>query len=227
MKNFLPLVSHVLTTRQPPRYTWVALLFLLLPLHSYSHTPDSTTITVTWEMKSGELRDVLRLQEIDYFSVAFTDTSLRGKHFKLVSKEYRNGKLTSTRDYFAGAGYPDAFEFNKDSEVFRFKVLAHQPQKKQTHFMFQFDRIGLNPKYKTRNTDLYSLRDASGSLGDPVRVPLHTSFPLFVYSLPYVDPKNPDMYQYCALTQDAVPPSEWGKKYGVKHYIVFEMEITD
>ena len=205
----------------------VLLFCLLFCLSGFGQQKDSTTITVTWDMQSGELRDVLRLQEIDYFSVAFTDTSLRGKHFQLVSKEYRNGKLTATRDHSAETGYPAAFEFAKDSAAFRFKVLAYQPQKKLTHFMFLFDRVGLNPKFKSQATDLYSLRDATGSLGNEVQVPLHKPFPLFVYSLPYVNPQEPEMYQYCALTQDGVPPSEWGKKYGVKHYIVFEMKITD
>lgn len=205
----------------------VALFCLLLHQPGHAQPNDSTTITVNWDMQSAELRDVLRLQDIDYFSVAFTDTSLRGKHFKIRSKEYRNGKLTATRDHFTETDYPAAFAFHNDSASFGFKVLAHQSQKKQTHFMFQFDRVGLNPTYKSRNTPLYSLRDATGSLGEPVRVPLHTPFPLLVYSLPYVDPKHPDLYQYCALTQDAVPPSEWGKTFGVKHYIVFELEITD
>lgn len=209
------------------RAGYAVLFLLLMSLQGFAQSKDSTTITVKWDMESAELRDVLRLQDIDYFSVAFSDTSLRGKHFKLVSKEYRNGKLTATRDHYAETGYPAAFEFHKDSSAFRFKLLAHQSEKKQAHFMFQFDRVGLNPRYKSKDTDLYSLRDATGSLGDPVQVPLHKSFPLFVYSLPYVDPKKPDLYQYCALTQDAVPPSEWGETYGVKHYIVFEMQITD
>ncbi|WP_299824759.1 hypothetical protein [uncultured Pontibacter sp.] len=205
----------------------LAIMCLLLSFQSKAHTSDSTTITVSWDMNSGELRDVLRLQNIEYFNVAFSDTSLRGKHFKLISKEYRNGKLIATRDFFTQTGYPAAFMFDKDSASFTFNVLARQPKKKQTHFMFQFDRVGLNPKYKSKNTDLYSLRDATGSLDKPVQVPLYTAFPLLVYSLPYVDPQNPDLYQYCALTKDSVPPSEWGQKYGVKHYIVFEMEITD
>ncbi|GAB3816348.1 hypothetical protein GCM10028895_11460 [Pontibacter rugosus] len=131
------------------------------------------------------------------------------------------------RNLSADTGYPEAFAFGEADSIFQFKFISHQPEKKLTHFLLQFDRVGLNPKYKSNKTDLYSLRDATGSLGDPVRVPLNSSFPLFVYSLPYVDPKQPDLYQYCALTQDAVPPSEWGSKYGVKHYIVFELEIAN
>lgn len=203
------------------------LLLLLLHLDGYGNPTDSTTITVVWDMRSSELRDVLRLQNIEYFQVQFSDTSLRGKHFKLVSKEYHKGKLTATRDFFAETAYPEAFEFGKNDSVFQFKFISHQPEKKLTHFLLQFSRVGLNPKFKSRDTDLYSLRDATGSLGKPVRVPLYTSFPLFVYSLPYVDPKNPDVYQYCALTQDAVPPGEWGDVYGVKHYIVFELQVTE
>ncbi|MEJ8803847.1 hypothetical protein [Pontibacter sp. H249] len=221
------IVSFCSIAGESIKYGVVFICSFLLSFQAFAGNSDSTTITVTWDMKSTELRDVLRLQNIDYFSVAFTDTSLRGKHFKIVSKEYRNSKLIATRDHYTETNYPAAFAFNKDSAAFRFNILAHQPKKKQTHFMFQFDRVGLNPKYKSKNTNLYSLRDATGSLGEPVQVPLYTSFPLFVYSLPYVDPNKPDMYQYCALTQDAVPPSEWGKKYGVKHYIVFEMQIID
>ncbi|GAB3816352.1 hypothetical protein GCM10028895_11470 [Pontibacter rugosus] len=71
----------------------ILLLFVLLQLQSVAKaSDDSTTVTVTWDMQSSELRDVLRLQDMEYFKVAFSDTSLRGKHFKLVSKEYRKGK---------------------------------------------------------------------------------------------------------------------------------------
>lgn len=217
-----------LTASTHLKYTLaIAMLCLLLSGYSYGKNPDSTTVTVTYDLKSDELRDVLSLQNIDYFKVQFSDTSLRGKHFKLVSKEYRKGKLVATRDFFTETAYPAAFVFGEEDSVFQFRFICHQPEKKLTHFLLRFDRVGLNPTYSSTKTNLYSLRDATGSLGEPVKVPLQISFPLFVYSLPYIDPKKPNLYQYCALTQDGVPPAEWGKKYGVKHYVVFELQITD
>lgn len=227
MNPFVNILPGSLPARIKLKYALAILLCLLLRLHSYGQKPDSTSVTVTYDMQSEELRDVLRLQDIEYFNVQFSDTSLRGKHFKLVSKEYHKGKITATRDFFAETAYPAAFAFGEDDSVFQFRFICHQPEKKQTHFLLAFDRVGLNPRYKSVKTNLYSLRDATGSLGDPVQVPLNASFPLFVYSLPYVDPNNPDIYQYCALTQDSVPPSEWGERYSVKHYIVFELQITD
>ena len=72
----------------------------------------------------------------------------------------------------------------------------------------------------------YSLRDGLVTNESFKNIATNTTMPLFVYSLPYEDPKQPGYKYYCALTADGVPPDKWWDKYKVEHYIIVEMKIV-
>jgi hypothetical protein len=56
-------------------------------------------------------------------------------------------------------------------------------------------------------------------------IPIGKKTPILAYALPYEDPQKPGRKFYCALTATGVQPEKWGEVYGVKHYIIFYLEI--
>ena len=84
---------------------------------------------------------------------------------------------------------------------------------------FRFPRFSTKREFDASFLDEwspYSLRKAVGT----DLVEFDKNFYLMVYMLPYV---NDNSRQYCAVENSGEDIENWGKKFGIKHYLVFEM----
>jgi hypothetical protein len=186
---------------------------------------DSTIVQIDHGFENPEMIDLGRSLNLEYFKVSFNDSLLHDRVFKFVMREYRNGKLVLEEDFLAGET-PRSFYQYDDKQGFNLRLLTRTVSKEdlQLHFFFPgFSRVKRFESVKDKSNQ-YSLRD-NNARGGKVRVPIGKPFPFFTYSLPYEDPKKPGWLQYCALTNDGIPPEKWGEKYGVQHYIVIELTI--
>ena len=192
---------------------------LLISQNGFGQGKDSVNLKVDWGTESKELQDYYRFQNIDYFKVAFKGDQLKNSFYLLVSKEYWDGKLSKTDTVVNSRG----MEMKIGENEFKFRVMAQKAEEDTVKFQFFFSNFSITKKFKASKQDTYSLRDISNnkSVNVAVKMPLT----LFAYSLPYQDPKRPGWLMYCELSREGIPPEKWGEKFGVKHYIIFELKF--
>ncbi len=80
--------------------------------------------------------------------------------------------------------------------------------------------VGLNRKYDAITSDDYSLRD----IGTKIAIRNNVPFPAFAYILPY---EENGWKMYCAVDQSGTNVEDWGKRFKIRHYLIFEMRFED
>ena len=202
------------------------LLILGLCAGAYPLTRLSGSVTVEYEYGSQnvELRDLFRFKDIDYYRFKFSCDSINNYVFEISCTEYVDGRSSGEEPLVPIETMKTLMTLNDTDSFFRFNVISQQLPDDQAKFMFVFiDRMGQNRLFKIYQQDpSYSLRIPFKS-GDQIAV--GKKIPFLVYSLPYEDPNNKGYYRYCQLTADGIPPEKWGEHYGVKHYIIFYLQI--
>ncbi|MCU0449078.1 MAG: hypothetical protein MUC97_04420 [Bernardetiaceae bacterium] len=202
---------------------FIALAGLSVPLAlAQTHLPDSTKIQLNWGVNDPALQDFYRATNVYYFRLTATDSALREQPFRLVVKEYKHRQLQSTDTLFAEV--PADYLSSATGQV-EIRLLCRYRNLDTVEFHFFYPRMSTRKMFRTLARDTYSLRDAINSDGQPVSFPVGQARPLWVYSLPYEDPKRPGYLFYCELTARGVPPERWGEHYGVPHYIIVELLI--
>lgn len=188
----------------------------------FSQNQDSLKLKIDYGVASEEFQDYLLMKNIDFYKVNISNKNLKGKTFTLVSKEYWNKELTKTDTIINLKNSPRRIE----SDTLSFNIITEKVSKDSLQFFVKFKGLlSINRKYKTTEANSYSARDLSN--GIETNFQLGKSFPLLVYTLPYKDPKYPDYLFYCELTKEGIPPEEWGDKFNLEHYIIFEMQFED
>ncbi len=195
-----------------------SLCLCLYPFVTSAQNQDKFILSSEFGPKSEELLDYYRFAGIDYFRMKAKGQPLADKHFMLIAKEYWDGKVTKI----------DTCENSRDIGIkvdtndFNFSVIAQKENKNSVKFMFAFPRFHLYRHFKATRGD-YSLRDPFN--GKECEYSSNQPIMLLVYSLPYQNPQKPGWSSYCELSSTGVPPAEWGKKYGIKHHITFEIQF--
>ena len=198
------------------------LLSLLSFTVCFSQNQDSLKLKIDYGVASEEFQDYLLMKNIDFYKVNISNKNLKGKIFTLVSKEYWNKELTKTDTIINLKNSPRKIE----ADTLSFNIITEKVSKDSLQLFVKFKGLfSTNRKYKTTETNSYSTRDLSN--GIETNFQLGKSFPLLVYTLPYKDPKYPDYLFYCELTKEGIPPEEWGDKFNLEHYIIFEMRFED
>lgn len=196
-------------------------IFFIFSIICKSQESAGIKLIINQGVESSELQDLLKFKEIDYFTIIVTGEELKGKKFAIVSKEYWDKDLKNT-DTIADLSKTPIPGLNNDTLIT--KILAEKSDNDSLRISFNFKRLfGVTKKYKTTTLNTYSTRNLSN--GKNVNINLGESFPLLVYTLPYENPEYPGWLFYCELTRDGVATEDWGEKYNLKHYVVFEMII--
>lgn len=204
-----------------------ALLSNLLFLQpSHAQTIDTVKAKAEYGFKNEEIKILAQLDRIDYYKVSFQKKQLKGNPYLLISaKEYLKGKIV--KDELL---YPEDFAKKyyklKNPDSTTTITLTTKPKGDSVTFIYGILGQSLPRTYKRLNNDNYSLRDGLATNESFKSIPLNTTLPLFAYSLPYQDPKQPDYLYYCALTANSVPPEKWWETYKIAHYIIVEMKIV-
>ncbi|GAB3708518.1 hypothetical protein GCM10027592_43770 [Spirosoma flavus] len=149
------------------------------------------------------------------------DPSLKSKYFQLTYQEYRNGvaqpevPLTSRKDFF---------QLDADGKL-AFDVYARAVDATTLNALFRFARVGLPKQFQAEpgQAGQYSFRtDILPYRQGQAKIPVGKKFTFLVYTLPY---EKDGYLQYCALAQSQVPIGEWYKRFGVKHFVAYQLLI--
>lgn len=184
----------------------------------YSLSFSQKIIMSTERVESSDLQELLSFESIDYYKVLFTGKSLLGKDYLLVSKEIWNGVITKIDTIVDSSKNKRIPKINK--ETFGFKVISKKTNDNFLKVKFRFSRFGTTKKYRAINSDDYSLRD----YGTNLNISPGKNFYALAYILPY---EKDGWKMWCAVESNGVDVENWGKEYGIEHYVVFEMKFSE
>jgi len=190
-----------------------------------AQTIDSIEAKANYGSKISDVQLLMELEHIDYYKVQFKNITSKSRYLFLVTKEYLYGKVTKCDTLLPVEYAKENFKL-KSNDTSSNLILIAKPLSDSVLFNYRFLGMSLSRKYKRIRSDEYSLRDGLVTNEKFKKIPVNKTLPLFVYSLPYQDPKQPGYLFYCALTANGVPPEKWWDKYKVRHYIVVEINIV-
>ena len=174
-------------------------------------------------VENKELSDILHFEGIDYFKIGFIGgEELKNKSYSIRAKEFRNGNLTlDTLIVNTKSIGVERLKTINDT-VLNISVIAKQTLENKLKIMFNFSGFSTTREFETIETDdSYSLRNLADESDLPIKY--NERFYLLAYILPY-DLGN-GFKSFCEVGQNGEDAENWGKKFGVKHYLLFEMKI--
>ena len=190
----------------------------------------------------GELiNDVLQFEGIQYLKVEFEGKKVIGKRFAIKAKEIWNGEIKEISTVYESSVLNENFFFNEDTSLLPIRVIAKHTNDSILKILFRFPKIGATKEYKAIDSDRYVLISAidetkwdtyvntpdgqnSPAMVIEGQVKTNETFPLLVYTLPYEMDGNIWWGNVNVCGRDI---DTWGKRFGIKHYVVFEMEFNE
>lgn len=193
--------------------------FIMTLAHSQDTLSKNIVMKSASMSENKEMLHMMRFQGIEYYKVQFKGATLNNKRYNLVAKEFKNGKLTKTDTILN----TDVFNYigKTQGDTLNVTVMASKSDKTHLKLKFMFDRFELNREYKSLKTDDYSLRD----FGTHLPITPNKPFYAFAYILPYEDKEGAKYW--CAVESSGKDIETWGKEFGIKHYILFEMNFFE
>ncbi|ARV10456.1 hypothetical protein BTO05_12730 [Winogradskyella sp. PC-19] len=168
-----------------------------------------------------ELSDILDFEGIDYMKVNFTGKQLKGKAYKITVKEIWNGKVKSESVVVdsKNLGLPQFATLK--TEEFKMRVLSKHTKDNKLQMKFKFPRFSTNVEYKAIKSNDYSLRNIADE--SELELKYNEAFYLLAYILPYE--REDGSKSWCEVGTSGKNLENWGKKFGIKHYLLFEMKF--
>ncbi|NJI72729.1 hypothetical protein HCX49_05885 [Sphingobacterium kitahiroshimense] len=190
------------------------LILLLLPLSIYAQIFNNIKMESSYGAQNNELKDLMTFNQIEQYNVSFIGEQIRGKHFKILSKEIWDGKIKKVDTLINTSNLNGVGTI--DTDTLRFKIIGQKYLQNKLKVFFRFEKFGVQRLYNATKSDNYSLGDFSGQF---TIVP-GQFFPIFNYILPY---EENGMLKWCEVEKSGFDPYSWGKKFNIKHYLIFEM----
>jgi len=168
-----------------------------------------------------EVRDVLCFEGIDYMKIKFSGKELKGKSYKLTVKEIWDGKVVSDTIVLDSKNLGiKQFETLNDS-VFKMRVISKLTNDTQLKMTFKFPRFSVTKKYDAIKSDDYSLRNLADESN--LEIGYNEEFYLLAYILPYE--RGDGSKSWCDVGTSGDDIEKWGEKFGIKHYLLFDMKF--
>ncbi len=201
------------------------ILFFILGASIYAQ--DSTEIKFEL-VENIEQSLANKLNNIKMITIVCDDTTMRGKTFKLITTEYKNGELVKTDDYdITCEDKEDEFDMiicdrirfkEKDSE---YKIrIALKQESDSSQFIIQYSSFWVNARYFSNKN--FELRVALNKTGKKYIVPIGESTPILTYNPPY-EIEEGEMYSYCILNTEN--PGKWYEDYNIDHFYVISLLV--
>lgn len=84
---------------------------------------------------------------------------------------------------------------------------------------FQFPSFAVTKEYDAIDSRDYSLRNVASE--SKLKISYNKKFNLLTYILPYLKPDGSK--SWCEVGTNGKEVEKWGEKFGIKHYLIFEM----
>lgn len=168
--------------------------------------------------ENTEITDILKFEGIQYINLKFLSEKLFDKSYCISVKEIWNGELKDEKTIVNTIDFPvENLKTIKDT-IFNFRVIAKRTADNKLKMTFHFPAMTTTQKFDAIDSDSYSLR----VIAHQNEYSFGEKFYLMTYILPY---EKDNFQYYCAVEQSGKEILTWGKEFGIKHYLVFEMVI--
>jgi len=168
-----------------------------------------------------EVSDLLSFEGIDYMKLKFSGDQLKGKSYKLTVKEIWDGKIVSDTIVMDSRSIGvKQFETLSDT-VFKMKVISKHTDDNQLKMAFKFPRFSVTKNYDAIDSENYSLRNLVEESN--LEINYNKPFYLLAYILPYE--REDGLLSWCDVGTSGKDIENWGEKFGIKHYLLFEMKF--
>lgn len=195
------------------------LLFLINSGLSYAQEPtNAIKMTSFYSSDDPELSDILRFEGIEYLKISFTGKELKDKSYHLSVKEIWDGVIKSDTTIINSAKISFHQLSKVNDTIFNLKVISKLTQENKLKMTFKFPRFSTTKEFDAIDSDDYSLRNVAEVSGE--KIEYGKKFYLLAYILPY---EKDGMKYWCAVESSGKEIESWGKEFGIKHYLVFEM----
>ncbi|PXY02430.1 hypothetical protein DF185_07210 [Marinifilum breve] len=195
------------------------LLFLISSGLSYAQeSKNAIKMTSSYSSIDSELSDILRFEGIEYLKISFTGKELKDKSYHLSVKEIWDGVIKSDTTIINSAKISFQQLSKVNDTIFNLKVISKLTQENKLKMTFKFPRFSTTKEFDAIDSDDYSLRNVAEVSGE--KIEYGKKFYLLAYILPY---EKDGMKYWCAVESSGKEIESWGKEFGIKHYLVFEM----
>jgi hypothetical protein len=172
-----------------------------------------------YSSENEDLRDVLSFEGIDYMKLKFTGKELVGKSYKLTVKEIWDGEIVSDTTVINSKSIGiEEFQTLNDS-IFKIKIISKLTSDNKLKMTFHLPQFRITKKFDAIESEDYSLRNLADESN--LEIGYNEKFYLLGYILPYE--REDGSKSWCDVGTAGDSIEEWGKKFGIKHYLLFEM----
>lgn len=203
------------------KITLAVMLITLLGYSSHAQQKNNLKMVSAYGSDNKEMLDLFRFENIDYYKINFTGSELKDKTYIITVKEIWNGKIKTEKTVFSSKDLAEAGLDKINDTTLKIKVMSKLTSKNKLKVTFAFDRFSNTKEYNATDSKDYSLRN----LVDESKLPIKygEKFYFMAYILPYK--RKDGSSSWCEVGSSGKDIENWGKKFGVKHYLLFEMKI--
>ena len=183
--------------------------------------PSGLKMETEYASDIEEVRDILSFEGIDYMRIKFSGKDLKGKSYHLSVKEIWDGKIVSDTT-IVNSKELSYKQFQKINDTnFSLKVISKLTHKNKLKMTFKIGRIGFEREFNAIESDEYSLRNLADESN--LEIGYNEKFYLLAYILPYE--REDGSKSWCEVGTSGDDIEKWGEKFGIKHYLLFEMKF--
>ena len=202
----------------------ITLLVILLAIINLSFgqnsDPQLKMLSDTYS-DNPEITDILKFEGINYLKIKFTGTELTDKSYHLSVKEIWNGDSVSESTIVNSADIPFEELQKINDSTFQMKVISKHTADNKLKMSFYFPRFSIEKEFNAIDSEDYSLRNVAEE--SEMEIGYDKKFYLLAYILPY--DRGDGIKSWCDVGTSGKDIENWGKKFGIRHYLVFEMKF--
>ncbi len=205
----------------------IYLILLYFFLLATSLKAQKTDLELSSDMSFHDnevLSDLMAFQGIEYYDLVFKGEALPDKKFIFTAKEIWGGQLKNIDTIIDSSLFPVKNLQTINEKNFDVEVIARQMKEAQKlKIMFDLGQLKITRYYDTTNSNRYSLRDLVSESG--LSITYKAPFIFMAYIMPYQ--REDGGYSYCDVGSAGKDIDNWGDKFGIEHYIIFEADFVD
>ena len=177
-------------------------------------------MTTDYGSDNVEINDLLSFNGIDYMKVDFSGKALKGKSYHITVKEIWNGKVVSDTTVLDSKNLGlKQFETLNDP-LLSMRIIAKHTDGK-LRVKFKFPRFSVTKDYDATASEDYSLRNLADESN--LEIGYNEKFYFLAYILPYE--REDGSKSWCDVGTSGATIEKWGEKFGITHYLLFEMKF--
>lgn len=197
------------------------LALALVCLSTLSAQQNEIQLQTSYGSENEEIHQLMRFQGVETTKLAFSGNSLKGKHYRFLLKEFKDGKLLKQDTLMDSKKY--GFEA-VDSTVFNLQYYVKTQVNNTIKMSLKFSRFSTPRTVEiTKTEDEYALHDFLGNQ-KYLTIQPKTETNILVYFLPFLN-KESGFKSYCDVSGSKHKPEDWGTVYGIPSYFIVSVEF--